>query len=152
MAKRRAWNALSADYRARLQRNGITPAQYEAGESLKAARGHSKTPEHPQDAVKNPGRFSEYREKHKDRYKEYRARVKSLQQLAFEKKERLWGNRHTWHEGRARKYIYTGHGDVKVPGVRKLREFLAMTDDEAEAAISSAGYGIDDDWAFLFYK
>jgi len=41
MARRRDWAGLSDDYRARLQGAGITRADYEAGASLRSARGHS---------------------------------------------------------------------------------------------------------------
>lgn len=39
---RKAWDDLSATYRRRLQRSGITQAMYEAGYSLQSARGHGK--------------------------------------------------------------------------------------------------------------
>lgn len=41
------WDALSASYRARLERRGITRARYLSGVPLAAARGHAITPEHP---------------------------------------------------------------------------------------------------------
>ncbi len=41
------WESLTPNYRARLQRRGISEADYLAGKSLTAARGHSSTPEHP---------------------------------------------------------------------------------------------------------
>lgn len=57
---RKGWTALSPTYRARLERNGITRSAYERGESIKGARGHSKTPEHPSQAKRNPQNFAEY--------------------------------------------------------------------------------------------
>ena len=41
MARARNWEGLTAAYRNRLARNGITKASYESGVSVKAARGHS---------------------------------------------------------------------------------------------------------------
>src|ERR1700691_1717151 len=56
-----AWNALKPNYRARLERGGITRNKYVAGESLSGSRGHSKTPEHGvKDAFKNPEKYKEY--------------------------------------------------------------------------------------------
>lgn len=64
MAKPRIWKRLSADYRGRLARQGISQADYEAGASLSHARGHGKTPEHPSQAIRNPERYQEYLGKH----------------------------------------------------------------------------------------
>jgi len=140
MANRRDWSALSADYRSRLERKGITRTQYESGVSLKAARGHKYTPEHPEEAIKNP-----------QKYKRYRASAKSLQQQVTERKERVFGGVHKWHEGRSREYVYSGGDGIRPPGVDIMRQFLKMTDAEIEAKASEAGYGLDDDWRFLFY-
>lgn len=60
MAKERNWQSLSPAYRARLQRGGITRRQYERGASLSKARGHSKTPERPERAKRNPARYPDY--------------------------------------------------------------------------------------------
>ncbi|MER5542464.1 hypothetical protein ABT072_08395 [Streptomyces sp. NPDC002589] len=61
MAQRRDWSALSAGYRARLEKSGIDRAAYESGASLKSARGHRETPEHPEEAARRPADFSAYR-------------------------------------------------------------------------------------------
>jgi hypothetical protein len=45
-SKRRGWNALSAAYRSRLIRHGITEESYSQGANIRAARGHRSTPEH----------------------------------------------------------------------------------------------------------
>jgi hypothetical protein len=55
---RRGWNALSPGYKARLQKAGITQADYEAGQSITAARGHLHTPERP--TAGNVNKFSNY--------------------------------------------------------------------------------------------
>lgn len=41
------WNALKPAYRKRLERSGISRADYLSGTPLAAARGHSLAPEHP---------------------------------------------------------------------------------------------------------
>lgn len=48
-AKRTAsqWNSLSESTRKRYERAGISRADYMSGMSLKTARGHANTPEHP---------------------------------------------------------------------------------------------------------
>lgn len=79
MAKRKGWQELSANYRNRLERAGITQKQYAAGKSLSKARGHSKTPEHPTDKIS--------REKFRDYYDERQR----LMHEFIEKKDRLWG-------------------------------------------------------------
>ncbi|QRX91110.1 hypothetical protein [Streptomyces noursei] len=61
MASRREWSALSDGYRSRLERKGIDRAAYESGASLKSARGHRETPEHPRDAARRPADFTAYR-------------------------------------------------------------------------------------------
>jgi hypothetical protein len=62
---KRNWGSLSPAYQRRLSRGGITPEAYNAGASLKSARGHAKTPEHPSEAFRNPDRFGKYlRRKH----------------------------------------------------------------------------------------
>lgn len=57
------WDALSAPYRRRLARAGITRARYLSGERLTGARGHAKTPERPERAVRHPERYPEYVQK-----------------------------------------------------------------------------------------
>jgi hypothetical protein len=56
----RNWDALSDSTRSRYLRNGINRTDYEAGVSLKAARGHGQTPERPSEAVRNPERYESY--------------------------------------------------------------------------------------------
>lgn len=60
-----SWDRLSLAYRSRLQASGYGLAQYLAGESAAAARGHGITPEHPERAQRHPERYPEYIEKHK---------------------------------------------------------------------------------------
>jgi len=55
---RRNWDDLSSSYRQRLDRGGITRRAYESGGSLSVARGHGRTPEHPERASEE--RYREY--------------------------------------------------------------------------------------------
>lgn len=56
---RRGWFNLSASYRERLARGGVSRQSYESGASLQTARGHARTPERPGQGVSRP-EFQEY--------------------------------------------------------------------------------------------
>jgi hypothetical protein len=58
VATRRGWDALSAEYRARLERGGITRESYGAGESLRTARGHSPAYPAPTERAEIAGRLA----------------------------------------------------------------------------------------------
>jgi hypothetical protein len=59
--RRKGWDSLSASYRERLSRRGITRSQYEHGRPLSGARGHGATPEHGlKSAKKNPKKYGDY--------------------------------------------------------------------------------------------
>jgi hypothetical protein len=62
MAKRTAdkWNSLTWRYKQRLESFGITRERYLAGDSLAPARGHARTPEHPERFYKHPERYEDY--------------------------------------------------------------------------------------------
>jgi hypothetical protein len=62
---RKGWDALKRDTRERYERNGVDKAAYERGESLKAARGHSRTPERPNEGRTKP----EFKQYHNERAK-----------------------------------------------------------------------------------
>ncbi len=79
---RQTWNLLSANYRQRLEKAGINKQSYEQGVSLAKARGHAKTPEHPERAFKQPAKYPEYirrrsRTKPSDTKRGIRARVRA---------------------------------------------------------------------------
>lgn len=54
------WDSLTPAYRQRLARAGITQRKYLAGDPLKAARGHARTPENRMEVVRHPERFGGY--------------------------------------------------------------------------------------------
>jgi len=64
--KRRAWESLSASYRNRLSRAGVTREHYQSGGNVSKARGHGQTPEHPREAARNPAKYREYTEKRRN--------------------------------------------------------------------------------------
>ncbi len=68
MTARREWSTLSAAYRGRLERAGISRPVYESGAPLARARGHVATPERPARAERNAAVYSKY----------IRARVKPM--------------------------------------------------------------------------
>lgn len=145
MARRRVWSALSSDYRARLLRKGITQQAYESGVSLKAARGHSQTPEHPEDAIKFP-----------NRYQVYRGKLKKLQAEVVKRKELIWGNRFKYEHHRAKANVLRGvPPDFSKPGIRTLQRMMDASDQDWEYHVVQASYnlanGIEDDWAALLY-
>jgi hypothetical protein len=55
---RKGWNALSPTYRKRLEKAGISQADYAAGTSISGARGHLHTPERPSQV--NPSKHGGY--------------------------------------------------------------------------------------------
>jgi len=145
MANRRVWSALSQSYQTRLLRNGITQQAYESGASVTAARGHKETPEHPEDAIRNP-----------DKYKNYRKRLKALQQEVNRRKEEIWGNRHKWNDRRAKENVLRGTPpDFKKPGIKALKKAMEASDEQWEVYVAQTGHGedsgIQDDWSFLYY-
>lgn len=76
---RKGWENLSPAYRKRLERGGISAADYASGKSLSKARGHSKTPEHPTDKID------------RKRFRDYYDKRQQLMRDFIEKKDRLWG-------------------------------------------------------------
>jgi hypothetical protein len=51
---RKGWDSLSPNYRARLEKNGISKRAYDRGESIQSARGHENTPERPKQGAAFP--------------------------------------------------------------------------------------------------
>lgn len=78
MSKRSRWEDLSAGYRERLERHGITPEAHARGETIKSARGHEHTPEKPQYA-------------NRQEYPRYTAERDRLIRDFIQRKEELFG-------------------------------------------------------------
>lgn len=131
------WDALSADYRRRLENKGITAEQYNSGVPLKVARGHGKTPESPR------------RHYDPEKYRDYKERREDLERRLAEKKTELFGDRPRdvrhgprWNEERSaeniRKYA---------PSMKLLRWAIEASEDELIDAIRDD----PDTYAFLGY-
>lgn len=100
---RKGWNSLSPGYRARIEKAGLTKADYEAGQSLQKARGHANTPERP--SRSSPTKFPKY---HAERQR--------LTRIIAAKKQQFFGISPKWNPVRATKLI-----TEKSPPLKYLR-------------------------------
>lgn len=128
---RKAWDDLSASYRARLERHGITEREHSRGESIKSARGHESTPEHPVQGVRNPGEFADW----------FNTRRNLVQQVN-DRKQQLFGTLNA----RAKRITNEG-AKGNYPSLSNLRKVLEMSDAE----ILDRLHAQDLDFSFLFY-
>lgn len=133
---RRSWESLSEGYRNRLESKGITPAMHEAGASIKAARGHERTPEHPAEGVKRPKDFPEW-------FDQRRALVNKVAR----RKAEIFGRSRKFNSRRSRKLANEGSDGSNPPTMAQLRWALEASEEEIMAALESR----DDDFDFLFY-
>jgi|SRR5215475_1704030 len=136
MAVRKPWASLSESYRERLARKGITPQMHSAGESIRAARGHARTPEHPSEAITKPREFPEYA----------RVRTRLIAQVRA-KKYRLWGQEHKYSDRRAASIINGGFDGHNPPSLARLRWAIEANEDDMLRAMSSG----DEEYSFLWY-
>jgi hypothetical protein len=113
--KTRNWDSLSAGYRKRLQSAGITKRQYNSGVSLSKARGHANTPERPERAQKNPGK-----------YQAYEAKKLGIADKIQDFKRAKWGHRPKYNEDRSKMAVRKDPGNGKWRGVRDLNVIWAM--------------------------
>lgn len=143
---RRSWESLSPAYRQRLQRNGISPAQYRAGESLSKARGHAKTPERPARASKNPEKYPEYIEKRS--YAKPRPLIRDeLEQRVMARKRRLWGAVFKFRDRASDKNVRINPATKRPPTVSDLQHLLSISDSAWDELAASQ----DKRWAILWY-
>lgn len=54
MPRQRDWSGLAAGTQHRYEQAGISRSEYESGASLRSARGHAATPEHPGTGANRP--------------------------------------------------------------------------------------------------
>jgi hypothetical protein len=156
---RRTWNLLSANYRRRLERAGINRQRYDAGESLSKARGHAKTPERPERALKRPDRYPEYiRKRTRTGPSDTKRGIRDRVRVKFH------GELLPWLEGQFMPEIRrptwnpnTERTDVRLSGARNpetgelwnydaMRRFLSM-----DFADFNDIPWTDLDWSFLWY-
>jgi hypothetical protein len=152
MAARRVWETLSEKYRARLVKGGISKSRYEAGESLKAARGHKATPENRGELKRHPEKFGQYRERDAERQREKRALVTRV----VAKKKEAFASTVRWNEEASRDFVRNPKFmakkiglDVKPATVGQLRQIDKMSVEE----FIEFQYEMrqEDDWRALWY-
>lgn len=134
MPRRREWDSLAESTQKRYRGAGITPALYEAGADLRAARGHAKTPEKA--ILETTGLSTEQRERFADYLETRRELIIQLE----ERKRELWGDEHKFHGARSDRQTRGG-------SVRDMRFALSASIDDLEQL---AGSG-DERWSFLWY-
>ncbi len=138
----RNWANLSPTYRGRLERAGVTKAYYEGGGKLGKARGHAHTPEHPEEAERNPEKYPKYRN--------------NLVKKVIAKKKRVFGDQPRFHELHSRDYVIHGVAHLagfeqRPPTIAELKEFLALSDNQLYAKASSAARGVELQYSALWY-
>ena len=136
MAKRKPWASLSPEYQDRLARKGITPQIHAAGGSIRAARGHANTPEHPADAEKKPEKF-----------KDYFGKRRELVLKVARRKAQLWGDSHKFNRKRSQDIVNMGWNGTNVPSNAKLQWAIDADESDLMDAIESG----DEEYSFLWY-
>lgn len=127
---RKGWESLSPGYRARMERAGVSRTAYESGASLRAARGHSKTPERP------TARIS------REQYPEYFTKRQRLIQELQAKKQRIFGQSDKWDARKSADRIR------EKPASNALLQAAIDADEED---IWDSMRGEESDYAYLFY-
>ncbi len=114
---RKGWNSLTPAYRARIEKAGLTRADYEAGTSLTKARGHANTPERPSSYDPN-------------KYQKYNTERNRLYAKVEQRKQELFGDRPRWDRGRSDRTIRE-----KPPSLALMRWALEASEEEIIDAI-----------------
>lgn len=109
---RKGWQSLSSDYKARLERAGMSRADYEAGQSLAKARGHDQTPENPR--AYDPTKYQKY---HSERTR--------LETQLNSRKQQLFGQSDRWSDSKSKKNIRE-----YPPSLAQIRWAVRASDDE----------------------
>jgi len=141
----RNWDRLSAAYRERLRKAGITREYYESGGGLTKARGHSETPEHPEDADKNPKKYNKYRNS-----RNY------LTRTVIKRKKDVFGNQPRFHEMHSRDYVIRGvphlaGWEQRPPTLQEMKDYLAASDDQLFEWASAAQRAQEYQYSPLWY-
>lgn len=108
---RKGWSSLSAGYKARLEKAGISKTDYERGQSIQAARGHAKTPERP---TQKTGNFPQYQAE--------RAR---LTRRVVDLKQAYFGTTPVYNPGKA-----VARFRKEPPSMASLRHWAKLTKEE----------------------
>jgi hypothetical protein len=118
VAGRKGWDTLSSAYRQRLERAGVSRSEYEAGQSIQKARGHSKTPERPTQNI-TASQFPQY----------FNSRSKLIRDVEA-KKTRIFGASPRWDYLRSHKAM-----EKRPPSMRQLQWAMAADDQDIIDAI-----------------
>lgn len=135
-SQRKPWGSLSESYRERLERKGITPQMHAEGVSIRTARGHEKTPEHPREGIKRPVDFPDW----------FNNRQALVRRVA-RRKQQLFGHSPKWNGRRNSKVVNEGADGRHPPSIARLQWALDASDDELMEALETG----DTDDSFLFY-
>jgi hypothetical protein len=143
-ASRKGWHALSPGYRARLEKNGVTKAQYDAGKSIAKARGHSQTPEHGiREALRKPARFKKYIAKKAKKQKiigggpsgpsdlDLAFDLNEARDSAYTNIHTRLGSYHKYRDKNVRVNVYGGERGPQHEGELQFNTIDGMTFDEA---------------------
>lgn len=134
--QRKPWESLSEAYRGRLERQGITAREHAQGASIKAARGHERTPEHPREGIQKPEKFKDWFDQRE-----------ALVQRVAAKKRRLFGSSRKFNGRRSMKLVREGSEGKHPPSIAQLQWAVNASDDELLSTLESQDY----DDSFLFY-
>ena len=107
-----------------------------AGESIRSARGHEKTPEHPREAENNPEKFPEY-------HGERRRLILQVGRM----KRRLWGDSHKFNPKRSQDIVNFGFDGKNPPSNARLRWAVQASEYELIEMMTSG----DEAYSFLWY-
>lgn len=134
---RRDYDALSAGYRGRLERAGMTRAEYERGDSLKSARGHSQTPERPSRALNRP-----------EAYPDYIARRFALERRVIARKAEIFGTGPKFNAQRSRENLRSGPKTEQPASMAAMERFAELGEDLFDEPDFDWQ---DNEWDFLYY-
>lgn len=109
---RKPWAQLSPNYRQRLEKAGISQRDFEAGASIKAARGHAQTPERP----------GQYNPAH---YPKYAAERQRLNTQLEARKAQVFGGSPRWDAQHSQKWLRE-----KPPSIANLRWAVHTASDQ----------------------
>jgi hypothetical protein len=118
----RNWDSLSGGYRQRLERAGVTRVQYERGDNLQAARGHSG----------GEGHYTR---------KDY------IDQIEAIKRER-YGDKPSFNAGRSRKAVDRHAETGEKRELKELKALASHMADDTEYELDDLGY---EDWEDALY-
>lgn len=113
---RKGWESLSPGYRARLERNGVSKTAYGRGESIRAARGHAQTPEHPKEVTFKGGATQ---------FPHYKAERDRLTKRIGELKQYWFGDSPKWNPKRSKEKFRK-----EPPSIVRMRQWVKLSREE----------------------